>query len=182
MKRSGVVTIIIMVVVIAVIASYFFLRDESSIQKKRNTPAASALLLDDGVQSFTDKNGEALTLNNYIGEVLVVNSWASWCPHCVADFSVLSDVQNEFKDSGVVVLTINRGENRFTAERYLSTITVPDNLQIIIDPADHFFTAAEGYTMPETILYNRDGSIALHQRGNIQVEELKEAITVAVDK
>ena len=33
--------------------------------------------------SFTDLEGNAVGLTSYVGEVIVVSSWASWCPSCV---------------------------------------------------------------------------------------------------
>ena len=44
--------------------------------------------------SFTDFNGGEVSLSEFKGKTLVVNSWAVWCPFCkkeLEDFAVLQE-------------------------------------------------------------------------------------------
>lgn len=107
---------------------------------------------------------------------MVVTSWASWCPQCTEGIVSLGEIAESYKDRDVVVLAVNRSEDKYTAERYLSTVTLPSSVQIVLDPSDHYFSASEGYAMPETILYNEDGEVVLHQRGNVNAGEIQGAI------
>lgn len=176
--KTELITFAILLLVIVAVAVYMlFFIDESEVQKRDNTPAAQALLLEEGQQSFTTLNGDTVSVSDHFGKIMVVSSWASWCPECNLGLTQLSNLADEFKDKGVVVLAINRAENRFTAERYLQTVTLSENLQIIIDPEDHYFGASAGYAMPETIIYTKDGQEALHQRGYIHIDELKSKVT-----
>ena len=155
---------------------YIYFIDESEVQKRKNTPAAQALIIENGEQSFTDKEGNAISVNEQFGKIIVVSSWASWCPQCVDGIKSLGDIAEQYKDRDVIVLAVNRGEDRYTAERYLATVTLPPSIQVILDPSDHYFTASTGYAMPETILYAENGTIDLHQRGNVNPEEIKQHI------
>jgi len=175
-EKSSLYTIGIMLLVVISAILYVLSIDESAIQKRNNTPAAQALLIDDPAKSFTNLNGEPVVLTDYFGKILVVSSWASWCPQCTADLNQLGPLAEAYKDKDVIVLAVNRAEDRYTAERFLKSVTISPGLVFILDPSDHFFTANVGYAMPETILYNKDGGVALHQRGNLQVDELRLAL------
>lgn len=179
-KKTGVVTVIVMVVVIVLCSFYFFLRDKSEVQKRNNTPAAAALLPEQDVQSFTDLQGKPITLASHFGTLIVVTSWASWCPQCIADLSRLGEVAQVYKDKEVVFLAVNRAEDKYTAERFLQTITLPVEVQIVLDPEDFYFKQSAGFAMPETILYGKDGTILLQQRGELRLDELKQNIDASL--
>jgi thiol-disulfide isomerase/thioredoxin len=173
-KFSTIIITGVMLLSLAAVAAYIiFFIDESEIQKRDNTPAAQALLVGEGKESFTDMEGNPTSVSEDFGKIIIVTSWASWCPQCTASLNDLGVLAEEYKDRGVIVLAINRAENRFTAERFLKTITVPGGVRIILDPSDHYFGASAGYAMPETILYTKDGQTYLHQRGNLDTTELR---------
>jgi thiol-disulfide isomerase/thioredoxin len=177
MKRTGaIITLAVMALVILAGVLYIIFIDESEVQKRDNTAAAQALIIDDPAQAFTDLAGNQKSVNDHFGKIIVVTSWASWCPQCLEGISALGPVADEYKDRGVVVLAINRAEDKYTAERYLSTVTVPSSVEIILDPSDHYFKASTGYAMPETIIYTKDGSIDLHQRGNVNPDEVRNSL------
>ncbi|MEN9920934.1 MAG: hypothetical protein RL538_827 [Candidatus Parcubacteria bacterium] len=165
--------VLIALVVFAGVIYILFFIDPSEVQKRNNTPAATALIIDNPEQSFTDLEGNQKNVNEHFGKIIVVTSWASWCPQCKEGIEKLGPVATDYKERDVVVLAVNRAEDRYTAERYLSTITTPPDVEIVLDPSDYYFKASTGYAMPETIIYTEDGEIALHQRGNINTDEVR---------
>lgn len=177
MGRSGAITMVVMLLIIVAAISYFFWRDQSALQKRNNTSAAQALLIEEEGKSFTDLSGTPVSVNDSFGKVMVVMSWASWCPQCSKDLETLGGVAQEFKDKGVTVMAINRSEDRYTAERYLSTIApLPSELKVMLDGDDYYFTHSAGYAMPETIVFDESGTIALQVHGEINKDELKSTL------
>jgi thiol-disulfide isomerase/thioredoxin len=172
MNRAGIITFGVMAAVISIAVLYIVFRDQSVLQKHNATPAATALLPDTEAASFTTLEGQPTSLAEDFGAVIVVSSWASWCPQCTGDFSKLGDVAKEFSQRGVIMYAVNRGEDQYSAERYLTTIQKPEHLNFILDPTDFYFKNSEGYAMPETIVYNKKGEVVLHQRGELRVDEL----------
>jgi len=179
LKKSGVVTLVLMAAAIIVLLAYFVFRDQSNLQKHKNTPAAQALIIEDDQSAFTDLSQNKISLNDDFGKVMVVMSWASWCPQCGADLESLGILAKEYQGKDVTVVAVNRGEDKYSAERFLATINVASELRIILDPTDHYFTHSEGYAMPETIIFRPDGSVAFHGRGEVKTEEIKQAIEEA---
>lgn len=163
-----------MLVIIVAAASYFFWRDQSAVQKRNNTSAAQALLIDDETKSFTDLQGNPLTINDSFGKVMVVMSWASWCPQCVTDLQNLGNLAKEYNGRDVVFMAINRAEDRYTAERYLNTMPpLPGELRMILDDSDYYFMHSAGYAMPETIIFTADGAIALQSHGELRTDDIR---------
>lgn len=181
MKRASIITLIVMAGIVLAGTVYILLMDESEKQKRQETPAANALLIDEGEQPYTDLAGQPIQLADDFGNVLVVTSWASWCPQCKDDLARLDAVAQEFAQREVSFLAINRAEDTYSAERYLATITRPSYVRIVLDPDDHFFAANTGYAMPETLVYSREGNVLLHQRGSLHTDELKQAIEKALE-
>ena len=118
-NRTSIITIFLLLVVLATVGAYiFFFVDESEMQKRDNTPAAQALLIEDQNNSFTNLNGEAVSVSDNFGKIIIVTSWASWCPQCVESLNRLGQIAADYKDRGVIVLAINRAEDKYSAERY----------------------------------------------------------------
>ena len=180
MAKERIITISILALIILAAAAftYYFVFVQSHVRE--DAAASRALKTGDGVASYTDINGETRTLDDFLGNVLVVSSWASWCPQCASDLPQLASLAAEFDNEKVTFIAINRSENRFTAQRFLESIDSTETLEIVLDPDDHFFTSNEGYAMPETILYDREGNTLLHQRGELRVDVLREAINQAL--
>jgi thiol-disulfide isomerase/thioredoxin len=181
MNRAGIITIGVMAFIIVLALSYILLRDESVLQKHSQTPAAKALLIDAPENAFTDLGGNTVSVSEHFGDIIVVTSWASWCPQCLEGFPQLGQLAQEYQDRGVVILAINRAEDKYSAERYLATVTIPEGLKIVLDPSDHYFSQSGGYAMPETIIYNKDGQEDLHQRGNLNTEEIRQHLNTLLE-
>ncbi len=181
MKRVEITTIAVMGGVIALGLLYiFFFQDESEVQQRQNTPAAQALLPPPEVASFTDLAGEPTSVSEDFGSVIVVMTWASWCPLCAADFPKLGELADQYKDKSVLVYALNRGEDPYSAERYLATIDEPASVKFILDPSDFFFEQSEGYAMPETIVYDKRGGVLLRQHGELRIDEVKRVLDEAI--
>jgi thiol-disulfide isomerase/thioredoxin len=125
---------------------------------------------------LTTLSGEKINLEDYRGRVRLVNSWASWSPFSARELFDLEKIAAEYKDMGMVVLAINRKEDPLLAQKYLDTLGTFQNVIFILDPDDTLYQEVGGYAMPESIIYDRDGNIYLHQRGDMTYENLKEAV------
>jgi hypothetical protein len=68
-------------------------------------------------------------------------------------------------------------------QSYLETFDLADvAVLVVVDPSDHFYTAIQGYAMPETVVYDRDGKLVLHARGTFVESELRVLIESLIIK
>ncbi|HMO78380.1 MAG TPA: TlpA disulfide reductase family protein [Candidatus Paceibacterota bacterium] len=129
-----------------------------------------------GEVAYTDINGNEISLEQYVGNVLVVATWASWSPYSVTDLPILAKLVKEFDSAEVTFLAINRKETKEQAARFLASMPDLSDLLLVLDPRDHFYTSVGGYAMPEVVIYNKRGEITHHFRGDAKEESINEAI------
>lgn len=148
---------------------------------KINPDTASIFTVESGEAPYTDIYGKPVALDKYLGQPLVVVTWASWSPFSEADIKALGELSQEFNQ--VAFMAINRKEPKDQAERYINSIgTVPGNVLIVLDPRDEFYTAVGGYAMPEVVVYNKKGEIVLHERGVTNKDKVKEILTTLLSE
>lgn len=146
----------------------------SGIQK--DAPIRQSLVPTEDGASYTNINGDEVSLEDDFGKVVVVYSWASWCPQCSSDLQTVNDFAEGQVGDRISFIAVNRAENRTTAQRFLATLPELNNLQIVLDPTDHLFNSVTGYAMPETVIFNREGDELYHGRGVFDLKAVEEVI------
>lgn len=125
--------------------------------------------------SLKDYNGKIVSLSDFAGKPLLINSWAAWCPFCRKELSDFSLIQKEFGYK-ITIIAIDRAESLGTAKRYSDELGVTNNLVFLLDPDDSFYQSIGGFSMPETIFVDKNGNIKMHKRGPMDLNEIREKI------
>jgi thiol-disulfide isomerase/thioredoxin len=165
------------IIFVLLLASYFAYQawKSNSIEESQN-PARQALANDDQSGGYTDINGNQVNLEDYLGRVIVVNSWASWSPVSSQEITLLDSMASQYNTDEVIFLAINRMEPAVTAERYINRFSETDTIKLLLDPTDHFYQSIGGYSMPETVIYNQSGEVHHHFRGDVNQANVTEKI------
>jgi len=125
--------------------------------------------------SFTSFKGGNVSLSQYKGTPLIVNSWAVWCPFCKNELKDFAILQEELGDSALVIV-INRGESLSKQIDFLNSVELIDKLLYLQDPEDSFYKVIGGFAMPETLFVGADGAIVGHKRGVIDINEMRDLV------
>jgi thiol-disulfide isomerase/thioredoxin len=56
---------------------------------------------------LTDTGGKKLTSADFVGNVVVIDCWATWCTPCVAKLPVLKEIHSRHADDGLQIIGIN---------------------------------------------------------------------------
>lgn len=99
-------------------------------------------------ESLMDE-GETISLDDYAGEVVVLNAWGQWCAPCRSEADDLQVIQEELEPLGGTVLGINvRDYNQTIAQDFITDngLTYPS----IYDPP--FRTAAALGGVPTSVI------------------------------
>lgn len=125
-----------------------------------------------GEAPYTDLAGNPISLDQYLGKILVVSSWASWSPFSQGELNMMAELAVQYKGQEIAFLAINRKETKEQAARYLQTFTAFEGVVMALDPRDYFYNAVGGYAMPEVLVYNKRGEIVNHFRGPAPKSEI----------
>lgn len=119
--------------------------------------------------------GEKARVSDYEGGVVVVYSWASWCPFCKEGLQTLSQLSEEYGNR-VTFVAINRGESTSDARAFTDALGLSGKVVLLLDGDDSFYKTNGGYAMPEIMFITKRGKVALHQRGPLSAVEIKEKV------
>ena len=102
-------------------------------------------------------DGNWISLNDFTGQVVLINTWATWCPPCRAEMPDLNAFYNQYKDEGFVVLALNAGEAPATAADFVSEFGL--DFPVVVDPDYRVMDALKINTYPTSIIVDRKGVI-----------------------
>lgn len=123
-----------------------------------------------GPVSGTTLDGEDVTLEEYLGKVVVINVWGSWCPPCRAEADDLAVAADELMPQGVVFLGINTRDNSVeTALAFQRAQEVP--YPSIFDPGGKnllaFYGTLSPNAIPSTVVIDAEGRVAASIIGEV---------------
>jgi thiol-disulfide isomerase/thioredoxin len=181
LRKDSVITLLIISLVVVIVAAFtWFTVKNNNERNVADNPAMRSLSVAEGEQPYTDLSGNPLSLTDHVGEIIVVNSWASWIPDSVKELQALAEISKIYRDQGVVILAINRAEPTTTVRRFLETLGVIDGVELVLDRSDRYYQKSQGYAVPETIFYDREGKIVHHQHGSLTEEEMKKYLEMSL--
>lgn len=118
--------------------------------------------------TWFDDAGHRRTLDELRGQVVLVNFWATWCVPCRREMPMLSKLQREYADDGLVVLYVSM-EEPDVLEPFLARNRF-DGMQGRLEHAAEFYGA--GKIFPLSFLISRDGRVSHRWSGRPQEEWL----------
>ena len=123
--------------------------------------------------TFLDVKKNKLNLNDYKGNLIILNFWATWCAPCKEEMSSLDKLQVNKNLSNLKVFPINVGkDNAENSLKFFKDLKIK-NLGIYFDSP---VTLAKKFGLrgiPTTILFNKEGLEFARIVGSINFEDKK---------
>ncbi|WP_240910437.1 TlpA disulfide reductase family protein [Pontivivens nitratireducens] len=108
-------------------------------------------------ETFTDPDGNAYTLADYAGKIVLVNFWATWCAPCREEMPDLDALNADMAGEDFEVVTIASGRNSLSGIRAFFEEEQIETLPILLDPQGQLSRRAGVLGLPVSILMNREG-------------------------
>ena len=134
-------------------------------QKTDKEPAAKL----DPAPEFETKDlaGEDVKLADYEGQVVLLNTWATWCEPCVRELPELARLHESLKDKGFTVIGLNTDvRSKLAAVRTMVVHhALPFPIWLDFDSKSQVAFKLRGY--PTSFLIDRQGNIRWKREGEI---------------
>lgn len=119
--------------------------------------------MDDVFAKTPPMGAENFLLENYEGQVVLIDFWASWCKPCEKSMPWLAHLQNEYADEGLLVVAVNLDRDWEDAVKLASSL--PPEVLLVHDPDGILAAERNLQGMPSTYLYDREGTLAVAHVG-----------------
>ncbi|HLV87456.1 MAG TPA: TlpA disulfide reductase family protein [Candidatus Sulfotelmatobacter sp.] len=96
-----------------------------------------------------------VALNQFRGQVVIVNFWASWCPPCQQELPSLMSLQDHARTKGVVILGVSIDVDDGAYHRFLKNRGV--NFVTVRDPDQKVSEIYGTHVWPESYIIDRQG-------------------------
>ena len=123
--------------------------------------------------TFLDAKNKQINLNNFEGNLILLNFWATWCAPCKKEMPSLDLLKNNENLDDIKIFPINVGqENVEKASKFFEDLKIK-NLEIYFDTP---ITLAKKFSLrgiPTSILINKKGEEFARIIGSIDFEDDK---------
>jgi len=123
--------------------------------------------------TFLDENYKEVNLNDYKGNLIMLNFWATWCAPCKKEMPSLDSLQINSKLDNLIIFPINIGQDDLEKSlKFFQDLKIK-NLRIYFDSSITLAKKVSLRGIPTTILINKDGFEFARIIGSIDFEDQK---------
>ncbi|NQW72849.1 MAG: TlpA family protein disulfide reductase [Actinobacteria bacterium] len=130
------------------------------------------------VLTGTTLAGELLSSEEFAGDIVVVNVWASWCAPCRSEAPSLERLSREFADQGVVFIGLNTRDSDTSARSFVERFGIGYPNVIDRDGVLQlgFRDSLPPRAIPSTLVIDRSGKVAARMLGAVSESSLRGVI------
>ena len=121
--------------------------------------------------TFLDAQNQKIDLNNYRGNLILLNFWATWCAPCKEEMPSLDSLQVNKSLDNLVIFPINIGQDNVDKATFFFEDMNIQNLKLFFDSP---VTLAKKFGLrgiPTSILFNKEGLEFARIIGSIDFQE-----------
>jgi thiol-disulfide isomerase/thioredoxin len=107
--------------------------------------------------------GKAVNLDQFKGQVVMINFWASWCGPCRTEMPILEKLHAKYKPMGFTMVGINVEPDSKLAVDWLKA--TPVTFPILFDTRSEVSKLYQVAGMPSTVIVDRKGNLRWLHRG-----------------
>lgn len=141
------------VVVLVLVTGYILAFDRN---RDANVTELSGSTNEDVTAELYDAKGESVNFEDFKGKIVFVNSWATWCPPCVAEMPTIEQLKQEMPEDEVVFVMVSYDRN---PQKSLSWMKKKEFDLPVYFPAQNFPSQFMTDAIPATFVLDRKGEI-----------------------
>jgi thiol-disulfide isomerase/thioredoxin len=122
----------------------------------------------------TTLDGQPFALADHLGEVVVLNVWASWCAPCRAEADDMQEVSSELAGKGVQFVGLNTRDSQAAASAFVDRFGLAYPSVVDTDGSRQllFHETLPPSAIPSTIVIDQQGRVAGRAIGEVDRSRL----------
>ena len=129
---------------------------------------------------LSEIDGDEVSLEDFLGKVVLVNNWAIWCPPCKAEMPTLQAYYDEHREQDFVIIGIEAGSRASEVTAFVERFEL--TFPIWLDPDVKALKVFQNFGLPNSYVIDRDGTVRLAWSGEIDRETLEEFVTPLLEE
>ena len=147
---------------------------DSSTQSGTQSEQSKINLMADYDFTLEDLQGNKVTLSDLKGKKVYINFWATWCHPCKEEMPDIEKLYQETKDSDLVILTVNAGEDKKTVQDFMTKNNY--NFTVLLDVKGEVSQLYQVTGIPTSYFIDSKGYLGNGATGAIPLESMKENV------
>jgi len=179
MKRSTQISVVVLLVIGGIASGYYsnhLLKHSAQTANTKNNQLPQQQSRRPDFQ-LPDLEGAQQSVDNWNGQVIMVNFWATWCPPCRREMPAFIRLYDDYKDRGFVILGIAIDDPQ-SVKDFVDPMGV--NYPILLgEEAGIDISTAYGNrlgALPFTVFIDREGRIITSRRAELSYEQAEALI------
>jgi peroxiredoxin len=115
--------------------------------------------------TLKDMHGKDVKLADFKGKVVLLDFWATWCGPCKFEIPAFVDLQNKYRDQGLVVLGLSVDDPIEKLKPFAAEYKMNYPVLVGLDRDDFQDAYGPIWGIPTTFLIGRDGNICRKHTG-----------------
>lgn len=118
---------------------------------------------------LTSLAGEKHSLDQYRGQVVLLNFWATWCKPCTKEMPAMQATYDALREQGFIVLAINELEDVQKVREHIDE--QQHTFHVLLDPDNHVANQYGVVGLPVSIYIDKTGHVKKIVKGGLLTEQ-----------
>lgn len=120
-------------------------------------------------------NGNSESLEDFRGNILLVNNWATWCPPCKAEMPTLKTYYDTHAADGFITVAIEAGDGKDQVAQFANSMDL--KFHVWLDPHGASLNVFGNGNLPNSYVIDRSGTVRYAWTGEISLAMLEKYVT-----
>jgi len=121
--------------------------------------------------SWTDMNGQSLTLAQQRGKIVLINFWATWCGPCREEMPEFAKWQRSYDAQGLLVIGVSMDDQASDVKAFIRKR--PTNYPIVMGDAKMAESFGGVLGLPLSYIIDRQGRIVARYQGEANLPKME---------